>query len=117
MCLQCGFHGARNSAHKLLPFRLLLEQLLFAESCDFVKLCAAVGFRNLPFGGEPPAALQPMERRIKRAVFYLESVFRTDPDCLADSMAMLRAPQQGLENQEIEGPLKKIDAAGGELRL
>jgi hypothetical protein len=48
-------------------------------------------------------------------VFYLEGIFRTDADCLADSMAVLRTPLERLKDQQIEGSLKKINTAGGEL--
>src|SRR4051812_35288410 len=51
-----------------------------------------------------------MQRRIHRPCANLEGVGGIGVDRMTDSVAVLRAPTEGLQHHEIEGPLEEINA-------
>ena len=71
---------------------------------------AAVGFRHLPIGRDPALPLQPMQRRIERAVLDLQRVLGPDADRLSNAVAMLGAPLEHLKDEQVEGALHEFDA-------
>ena len=55
-------------------------------------------------------AFEPVQRRIKRAGIHLQNFARVRADRQGDPVTVLRAPAQGLQDQEVQRPLQQFDA-------
>ncbi len=99
-------HNPRDGVDDLLPSVLLANQLLPAGGSQAVELSALVALCLLPFGGYPTLFFQPMERGVERPGLNLQDLARAPMNGLADSVAVLRPPLQGLENEHVQRPLQ-----------
>ena len=70
-----------------------------------VKLGATVVFGDTLLGRDPTPFDQPVQGRIKRALFHLKDLVRISLDCFCDGMAVRRARRQRTKNQQIQRPL------------
>src|SRR4029079_19726972 len=61
-----------------------------------------------PFRADPAALLEPMQRRVKRALLYLEHSAGHLLQALRDRIAGNRAERNHLEDQPVEGALQKV---------
>jgi len=91
------------------PCGLLCAEPLTAEARERVEPGAAVGLGIFPFGAEPALFFEAMESRIERAVFNLENVERVGADGLADAVAVLGAPLESAQDEEVEGALQDVE--------
>jgi hypothetical protein len=64
----------------------------------------------MPVSGHPLLLLQPVQRRIERAGIHSQPLAGVQADGLADALAMLRAPEKRLQNQQIERALQQLNA-------
>src|SRR5262245_39652757 len=74
--------------------------LLAARPRQLVVLRAAVVVGRGPARADPTAPLEPMERRIERALAHVERVARDLLEALRDRPAVLGLERQGLEDQQ-----------------
>src|SRR5262249_25000262 len=65
--------------------------------------------RTFPFGGYPLLPFQAMQGGVKRPGLHLQDVARVRANHLADPVAMLRSPHQGLQNQQVQSALEQFD--------
>ena len=65
---------------------------------------------DLPRRRDPLAPLEPVQRRVQRAGVDLQHVARVRADGLGDAVAVLRAPLEGLEDEQVERALEQLDA-------
>src|SRR5687767_2662795 len=84
-----GVHDAADRRYQLRPATLLSKELCFARRGEPVVLRFLVRLADTPFGLQPAALLEPVQRRIQRARFDLEQLFRLRADRLADPMPVL----------------------------
>jgi hypothetical protein len=70
---------------------------------------AVVGRRSPP-GGDPATIFKALQRGIKRAVLYEEFLLRCLLDGSGDALPMLRAEDQGAQNEQVEGALEQFQA-------
>ena len=103
----------KDSAGVLCPYGGLGAELLSSLGGELVVLGFAVVLRESPLGLEESAFLHAMERGIEGAFFDLESLVGGVADPGGDGVSVSRSPGQGLEDEEIEGPLKEVEIDGG----
>src|ERR1043166_1905436 len=108
-----GAEHLADGAHVPLPERELGAELGPPLRGQPVVLRPAVVLREAPLGGEPAAALQPVEGGVERAFFDQELLAAPLPDPGGDGIAVARAPGERLEDQEVEGALEKVERGGG----
>src|SRR5262249_9140214 len=98
-----GPHDPRNCLSHLPPLRFFFCKLLPTLFRDPVVLefPVAIG-RRLPLCGNPALLLQPMQRRIKRAMLHLQEIVRCPLYVLADLMAMGWTPNQRSQNEHLQ---------------
>ena len=82
--------------------------MLSARWRDAVILCFAVVFGCAPKGRDQPLIFEPMERWVKRAMFYLQNLVRGLFDDMGDGVSMGGSRQNGFKNEDVEGSLKEI---------
>ena len=73
-----------------LPALHLRHELAAPFGGDLVELRAAIVLGDAPFGGDPPAVLEAVQRRVERALVHLEHVAGDLLDALRDAPAMHR---------------------------
>jgi hypothetical protein len=74
---------------------------------QLVELRPAVVLRRAPFGFEPAAHLEPVQRRIQRALFDAQHVVRRLLDVLGDRVAVHGATADRLQHQHVESAWQK----------
>ena len=97
------------AASHLLPAGAFGEQVLAPGGRELIHARALIALRHLPLRADPALPLQPMQRRIQRSGIHLEDVGGMAPQRLADAVAVVRAPLQRLEDQEIKRSLQELD--------
>jgi hypothetical protein len=66
--------------------------------------------KSPPLGLDPAFGLQPVQRRIKRAVIDQKNVFRLLLNGPRDSLAVIRAKHQHAENKHVQRSLQQRGA-------
>lgn len=93
-----------------MPAAVFLPKIFTTRWRDAVILCFTVVFGRAPERSNQPLIFEPMQRRIKRAVLDLQNLLRGLLDDMRDSVSVSRAQQDGLENKDVERPLKEISS-------
>ncbi len=89
------------------PFGLC-DQLPVALRRESVEFRTAPEFGPTPPCLEPATPLHPMEGRVKGSLLHLDSGGGTLANPPANSVAVLGAPTQRLENQDVQGASDQI---------
>src|SRR5262245_15262793 len=98
----CSSQPAPRAGLRLEPRAAFLRQL--------VVLGAAVVVGGAPLRLDPAAALEAMERRVQRALLDVEGRAGDLVEAFRDSPAVLRLEGHGLQDEEVECALRKIEA-------
>jgi hypothetical protein len=77
-----------------------------------IEACFAVVVGGSPFGVDPAARFEPLQRRIERAVIHEQHVLRLLLDVAGDRLAVARSPDEGFQDQQVERALQERDAFG-----
>src|SRR5437016_10517608 len=86
-----GPHYACHSFRHPLPLRFFDHKLFSSLIRKSVILEFPIPiWSHLPFGGDPPSLLQPVQRRVQRAVLHLQKIIRSPLNMLADLVPMSR---------------------------
>jgi hypothetical protein len=64
---------------------------------------------NAPFGFDPTLTPKAMKGWVEAAVLHLEQVVRPRPDSLPDTVAVLRSPLKGSQDEQVEGSLQQVE--------
>src|SRR3954471_4365963 len=96
---RCGSERLGDGADISIPARHLRAQLLPAAATELVILRLAILLRVSPLGGQPPFALEAMERGVQRPFLDEQLLVSDRVDPLGDGVAVTRPPGDGLENQ------------------
>lgn len=99
-------HGPRQ----FLPLGGFNGQLLPPLRSEPVILGPAIVFRRSFLERDPASFDEPVERRIKRTLLYLQYIFGGALDRFCNSVAVQRPEQKNLQNEQIERSLQKLDA-------
>src|SRR5690348_7898191 len=94
-----------------MPFGQLFFKLCRTGLGELIKLRFAAGFGGAPFCGNPALLLQPVERRIQRAVGDLQSIFADLLDAFSNRPAVLGLDRNRLQDEEIESALNEAGGA------
>ena len=84
----------------------LADQLATAGRGQRVEARAAIVVGGPPFGGNEPALLEPLQRRIERAVLDEQHTVGLRLDGAGDALAVLRAEDQRAQDEQIERALQ-----------
>ena len=103
-----GLQDSSDSRGKTLPVLGLLPELLLSLGREAIVFCPAVVVGHAPLSLNPILLLEAVERRIERSLIDLKHILRNMLDTLRDTPAVHRTESQGLQNQEIQGPLQQI---------
>ena len=102
---------ARNTfvtaVRDLSPLGGARTQLGAALRGERVALDVLAELGSSPLGGDPPAALHPMERRIEGSLLDAQNVGRGLFNPARDAVAMAGAGGERAEDQEVERALRK----------
>src|SRR5262249_31368378 len=74
----------------------LISSLIWAKFG--IELGAKIVLRHAPFGGNPPLPLDPVERRVERALFHAQHILRHLHDALTDAVAVQRPERERLKD-------------------
>lgn len=100
---------ATDGCGEPVPFRGFGGELLAAGGGQRIEACLAVIRGDAPFGGDPAALLQTLERRIESAVLDEELFIGSLLNRVRDSLAVLRAKDERAEDEQVESALKKFE--------
>src|SRR4051794_41428661 len=103
-----GFEHQSYGFGESAPVGLLLGELFLALGGEAVELCVAAIFGFAPFGPEPAAVFQAVERGIERALLHLEDIAGDLPDAQGDAVAVDRTEGDDLEDKHVERALEQI---------
>src|SRR5882672_516570 len=81
-------------------------QLLTTRSRQLVVLCAAIVLGLAPLGINPPFLLHAVKRRVERAFFYGQHVFREFVNPLGNCPAMHPLTREGFEDEQVQRSLE-----------
>src|SRR3954447_21021976 len=109
----CGnLGGSKNLGHRGrqfdpgVPFDF---ELLASAFCQLVEFRAPIVFGNTPASLDPAAPLQAMEGGIERALLDAQHLARNLLDALGYGPAVLRFQRKGLQDEQIQRSLRKVD--------
>src|SRR5262245_8341592 len=88
---------------------MLGNELLLPSRRELVILGALIVLGTFPLRPDPPALLEPVQRRVQRPRLHLENFGRPGPNRLRDCIAMLRPGTEALKNNHIERALQHLD--------
>src|SRR3954452_23860663 len=103
-CLQNPLHGKSE----LRPTGGLAVQTAATCGRQCVDSGAAVVLRRSHLGFDVAAQLEPMERRVQRALACIQPVARNLPDTVGDAPPVIGTECKDLQNQQVERALKKV---------
>ena len=83
-------------------------QLLAASPRQVIEFRAPSCFRHSPLGFNPSTVLQPMQCRIKRALFEGKAIFGNHRDAFGNIPAVQSCSGESSQDEKIEGPLEKF---------
>src|SRR5262249_49793208 len=106
--LLCGADDQRYGVRQALPLRQFALQLGAPGTGERVEFGIAAGLAGAPLGAYPALLFEAVERRIEGALRDLQDVIADLLDALCDGPAVFRFEGDGLEDEEIEGPLDEI---------
>ena len=110
-----AFENLGDGGGELVPAFGLGFELLSAAASELVVFGAAVVVGGAPFGLDPATALEAVKGGIERTLLDAEDVARYLLDALGDGPAVLRAEGKSLEDEQVEGALRKVDAFGRQI--
>ena len=88
--------------------RFFSLQLFATSPGQAIELCAPARVRHSPFGFNPSAVFQPMQCRIKRALFEGKAVFGNHRDAFGNIPAVQSRSGESSQDEKIEGALEKF---------
>src|ERR1051325_2706598 len=97
-----GPHHLGDGRRELAPLGGVGLELGAADLGERVDLDALPDLGRAPRRLDEALSLQPVERRIQRAFFYLKGVVGRVLEPAGDGVAMAGTPGQGLEDEEVE---------------
>src|SRR5436305_4826880 len=97
-----GVQGSRDRGGQTVPVGSLLAQPPASRRSQRVELRLAVVLALPPLGGDQLLVLQPVERRIERALRDFQSLARDLADAQQHSISMQRRQRHRLQNQHVE---------------
>src|SRR5205823_6648491 len=77
---------------------------------ELVVLRASIVVGRAPRGADPSAALEPMQRRVQRALWDLKRFARDLLDALGNPPAVHRLERERFENQKVERALRQVES-------
>src|ERR1700680_5184476 len=102
-----------DPGHALPAFRLRGE-LLPARARQRVILGLAIVVRDAPLRADPPALLQPQQRRVQRPLVQLQQVLGNLLNALRDTIAVQRPKRiKRLQHNQIQGSLQDLTSRCG----
>src|SRR5262245_45653192 len=93
------------------PVTSTLGQLLPSQPRELVVFSLAIVLGNAPGRLDPAASFETVQCGIERALGYLQRFARDLAETLEDGPSVHRAKGESLENQEIEGSLRQVEAS------
>src|SRR5213592_3376249 len=104
-----NFQHLSNRRREFPPGAFFRLELLPAAPRQLVILGAPVVLRSPPFGLDPTSPLQSMQGGIERTLLDAQNVAGDLLNALRNAPAVLRFEGQGLEDQQVECSLRKVD--------
>src|SRR4029453_7357800 len=104
-CLQ----DQRDGVTQALPAGGFGFELAAPLAREAVELGFAAAFGGLPFGLQPAAVLQAVQRRIERALSDLERVLRDLLEALDEGVSVDGFEGGDLQNEHVERALKEVN--------
>src|SRR6516164_1696421 len=94
------------------PRSPLLDAVDAALRGELIKLGLAIVLRESPLRLEQPLVFQSPESGIERPLFHQQCVIALPPDQVSDGIPVKRAPDQGLEDKDIQRATQKFEFGG-----
>src|SRR4029077_6237701 len=110
--LRRGVQRRRDRGRQAVPVGGLLAQPPASGGGEGVELRLAIVLALPPLGGDQLLVLQPVERRIERALRNLQRLARDLADAQQHAVPMQRRQGYGLEDQHIERARKQVCGLG-----
>jgi len=102
-------HDPGHCLNKKLPLGFFQRELLLTFGRKPVELRALVVLGDSPLGLDPTLAPQPVEGGVEGTVLNLQQVVGLGADDLSDSVAVLGAPLESAEDEEVESALQDVE--------
>src|ERR1700756_2841154 len=106
---------SRDRPGQSLPFIGFFDELLATGRRQRIEPGLTVVGGNSPFGRNPPTLFEALKRGIESAMFDEQLFLGSLLDGARDALAVLRAKNQGAEDEEIESALEEIEPFFGVL--
>src|SRR5262249_21235437 len=108
MRYSCGTQDARHDGREFQPFARLDDELATAGFGETVEAGFATELGHAPVGLDQAAALEAVEGRIERAVFYGQRAISGIREPAGDRIAVAWAELQGAQDERVEGAVEAI---------